>query len=171
MADSAPGVQLFHMEAKRRQGSQVAGSTCKKPRFMDAKRVANLELSDFLTTFRRDIEHVRCSTPGPVPSKYDPIFEEVNRACQPLRWFINVTQRDGATMTTVHRQKALILQALDDMMDNPFASQMAAKLRVRFTTPADGIRCDAAAILSRDDHEEYCRYVVSWGSEDPSLSD
>jgi hypothetical protein len=77
---------------------------------MYAKWVANLELSDFLTTFQREIEHVRCSTPG--PSGYDPIFDEVNGACQPLRLFINVTQRDGATIATVHREKALLLQAL-----------------------------------------------------------
>jgi hypothetical protein len=63
-----------------------------KSRFMDAKWVANLELSDFLTTFRREIEHVRCSTPGPVPSEYDPILDEVNEAHQPLL----VHQRDSA---------------------------------------------------------------------------
>jgi hypothetical protein len=77
--------------------------------------------------------------------------------------FTNVTQRDGATIARVHRQKALLLQSLDDMVDNPFPSQLAAKLRIRFTTTADDI-------FSRDGHEEYCRYVVSWGSEDPSLS-
>jgi hypothetical protein len=65
----------------------------------------------------------------------------------------------------------LFLQALDDMVDNPFASQLAAKLRVRFATTADGIRCEAAAILTKEGHEEYYRYVVSWASEDPSLSD
>jgi hypothetical protein len=38
--------------------------TCKKPHFLDAKWVANLELSSFLTTFRWEIEEVRCSIGG-----------------------------------------------------------------------------------------------------------
>jgi hypothetical protein len=71
----------------------------------------------------------------------------------------NVTQRDGATIATVHRQKALLLQALDDMVNNPFAKQhwfgrrtlrikgaIGGEVRVRFTTTADGIRCEAAVM-------------------------
>jgi hypothetical protein len=57
------------------------------------------------------------------------------------------------------------------MTENRFAEQLAAKLRIRFATTADGTRCEAAAILTRDGHEQYSRYVSSWGNEDPNLSE
>jgi hypothetical protein len=57
------------------------GVTCKKPRFLDAKWVANLELSSFLTTFRWEIEEVRCSIRVSVPPEWNHLFDEVNEAC------------------------------------------------------------------------------------------
>jgi hypothetical protein len=71
----------------------------------------------------------------------------------------------------VHQQKVLLLCRLDQMTENRFAEQLAAKLRIRFATTADGARCEAAAILTRDGHEQYSRYVSSWGNEDANLSE
>jgi hypothetical protein len=45
---------------------------------MDAKWVANLELSDSLTEFRGQIEQVRRSIRHPVPRAYGAMLDEMN---------------------------------------------------------------------------------------------
>jgi hypothetical protein len=48
---------------------------------------------------------MRCSIGGSVPPEWNHVFDEVNEACQPLRLFINATEKDDATIATVHLEK------------------------------------------------------------------
>jgi hypothetical protein len=150
---------------------RAVGVTGKIPRYMDGKWVANLDLSDFISIWEDAIERVRSSQRGTVPAPWNPAFREINEATKCFRLFINATQRDQATIATVYRQKTILLEGLKGLAENAFAVLLATKLDHRFASTADGVRCEAAFILSPEGHWQYSGYVASWGNRDPLLTD
>jgi hypothetical protein len=49
-----------------------------------------------------------------------------------------------------HRQKIILLEELKHLAENAFAVLLAVKFNHQFASTADGVRCEAAFILSPD---------------------
>jgi hypothetical protein len=181
----------FLLRVRVRKELRARGLTMCYPQFQDAKWVANIALSHFLTENRDHIEAVRgmlaeevrvqeerrramasrrevafVAKSSAIPEPYDSALDSLDATLDPLRMFVNATQGDSITLPTVRVERRRLLRKWEEMGNSgdQHTRYLAERLSLRFRDTAAGLdpRSEAAFILTPAGHAEYHAYVISW---------
>jgi hypothetical protein len=179
----------FLLRVRVRKELRARGLTMCRPQGQDAKWVANIALSHFLTENCGHIEAVRgilaeqvrvqeehrrgiarwsemafVAKSSAIPEPNDIAFDSLDATLDPLRKFMSATQGEAITLPTVHVEGRTLLREWEEIgkAGNQHARYVAGRLSLRFRDCCGvDVRSEVAFMLTPAGHAEYHACVIS----------